>query len=141
MSAPVLPQCTASHERPGIAATHEHPGVTALHEFDRPNHRRIFLLLEGHERLVVHGDDLGGVKNTQTRSELQADLTKQGLKHGLIAHQCDGPEVRILALREADAGDDFSRAEVAAHGVYRDATGCSGRHIHRVGGAGVKREA
>ena len=66
---------------------------------------------------------------------------EQRLKQRLITDKGDRPELGILAPGQPDCGHDLGGAKIATHGVNCDATGCSGRHIHRVDGAGVKREA
>ncbi len=127
------PEGAPGHERSGVAATHENACVAVLNQFDSPDHRGVLLFFQGHQGFVVHGDDLRGVKNRESRAQLESGVADQGAKDRLIADERDRVELGLAGKGQLYAEDHFGGPEVGAHGVDCDATGNSGRGIHRVG--------
>src|SRR5690606_28831558 len=53
----------AGHERAGVAAADERGGLAGFDQIDGAGHRGVLFPAEGHDRLVVHGDDFRGVQD------------------------------------------------------------------------------
>ena len=127
-------QSAAGHEGAGVAAADDDAGVAVADELNGADHRGVLLALEGHQRLVVHRDDLGRVMNGDVVAAVEAGGVDQRAEDRLVPDQGHGIERRVLPQGEFDGLNDLGGAHVAAHGVDRYAPGIAGRSAHREDG-------
>ena len=100
----------------------------AFHKFDRLHHGGILFSLQCHQRLVIHGDDFGGVENRQPLTRLEPGLGEKWGQKGLVPYQNDRIKLRKLLQRQFDRSHHLGRPHIAPHGVDSDAPGSARSH-------------
>jgi hypothetical protein len=107
------------HQCAGIAGRHGGLRLAFLHEIDRHPHGRIFLVLQGELRRLVHAYHLGGMLDTDARTRNTRMAGQFSLDGCLVS---DKNQIGVgMVLQELDrCWDGDLEANVTAHCINRD---------------------